>query len=32
MNVIETRALGKSYGLTKALHDYTLAIPDGHVA
>jgi ABC-2 type transport system ATP-binding protein len=31
MNVIETRALGKSYGFTKALHDCTLAIPDGHV-
>jgi len=31
MNVIETRALGKSYGSTKALHDCTLAIPDGHV-
>ena len=31
MNVIETRALGKSYGSTRALHDCTLAIPDGHV-
>ena len=31
MNVIETHALGKSYGSTKALHDCTLAIPDGHV-
>jgi ABC-2 type transport system ATP-binding protein len=31
MNVIETRALGKSYGLTKALGDCTLAIPEGHV-
>jgi ABC-2 type transport system ATP-binding protein len=32
MNVIETRALGKSYGLTNALHDCTLAIPEGRVA
>ena len=31
MNVIETHALGKSYGSTRALHDCTLAIPDGHV-
>jgi ABC-2 type transport system ATP-binding protein len=31
MNVIETRALGKSYGSTRALHDCTLAIPAGHV-
>jgi ABC-2 type transport system ATP-binding protein len=31
VNVIETRALGKSYGSTRALHDCTLAIPDGHV-
>jgi ABC-2 type transport system ATP-binding protein len=31
MNVIETHALGKSYGSTSALHDCTLAIPDGHV-
>ncbi len=31
MNVIETHALGKSYGWTRALHDCTLAIPDGHV-
>ncbi|MGH8980648.1 MAG: ATP-binding cassette domain-containing protein, partial [Acidimicrobiales bacterium] len=31
MNVIETRALGKSYGSTSALHDCTLAIPDRHV-
>ena len=31
MNVIETRALGKSYGSTRALHDCTLAIPDRHV-
>jgi ABC-2 type transport system ATP-binding protein len=30
-NVIETRTLGKSYGQTKALHDCTLAIPEGHV-
>lgn len=32
MNVIETHALGKSYGSTRALHDCTLAIPDRHVA
>jgi ABC-2 type transport system ATP-binding protein len=31
MNVIETHALGKSYGSTMALRDCTLAIPDGHV-
>jgi ABC-2 type transport system ATP-binding protein len=31
VNVIETYALGKSYGSTRALHDCTLAIPDGHV-
>ncbi len=31
MNVIETRALGKSYGSTRALHDCTLAIPAEHV-
>ena len=31
MNVIETHALGKSYGSTSALHDCTLAIPDRHV-
>ncbi len=31
MNVIETHGLGKSYGATKALHDCTLAIPEGHV-
>src|SRR5271155_1543527 len=31
MNVIETHALAKSYGSTRALHDCTLAIPDGHV-
>jgi ABC-2 type transport system ATP-binding protein len=31
MNVVETHALGKSYGSTRALHDCTLAIPDGHV-
>jgi ABC-2 type transport system ATP-binding protein len=31
MNVIETRALGKSYGSTDALRDCTLAIPEGHV-
>jgi ABC-type branched-subunit amino acid transport system ATPase component len=31
MNVIETHALGKSYGSTKALDDCTLSVPDGHV-
>jgi ABC-2 type transport system ATP-binding protein len=31
VNVIETHALGKSYGSTRALHDCTLAIPDQHV-
>jgi ABC-2 type transport system ATP-binding protein len=31
MNVIETRALGKSYGSKRALHDCSLAVPDGHV-
>jgi len=31
MNVIETHALSKSYGSTRALHDCTLAIPDRHV-
>ncbi len=31
MNVIESRALGKTYGSTRALHNCTLAIPDGHV-
>jgi ABC-2 type transport system ATP-binding protein len=31
MNVVETHALTKSYGSTRALHDCTLAIPDGHV-
>ena len=31
MNVIECHALSKSYGLTRALHDCTLAIPEGHV-
>jgi ABC-2 type transport system ATP-binding protein len=31
MNVIETHALGKSYGSTRALDDCTLAVPDGHV-
>src|SRR5580700_8615787 len=30
-NIIETHALGKSYGATRALHDCTLAIPEGHV-
>jgi ABC-2 type transport system ATP-binding protein len=31
VNVVETHALSKSYGSTRALHDCTLAIPDGHV-
>jgi ABC-2 type transport system ATP-binding protein len=31
MNVIETHALSKSYGSTRALRDCTLAIPEGHV-
>jgi ABC-2 type transport system ATP-binding protein len=31
VNVIETHALGKSYGSARALHDCTLAIPDRHV-
>src|SRR5579872_336009 len=31
MNVIETHSLSKSYGSTRALHNCTLAIPDGHV-
>jgi ABC-2 type transport system ATP-binding protein len=31
MNVIETHALGKSYGSTRALDDCALAIPDGRV-
>jgi ABC-2 type transport system ATP-binding protein len=32
MNVIETDALGKSYGGTWALRECTLAVPAGHVA
>src|SRR5271155_1106388 len=32
MNVIEASGLGKRYGSTWALHEGTLAIPDGHVA
>jgi ABC-2 type transport system ATP-binding protein len=31
MSVIESRALGKTYGSTRALHNCTLAIPEGHV-
>ena len=31
MNVVETHALGKSYGSKTALRDCTLAVPDGHV-
>jgi len=32
MNVIEAHAVSKSYGSTRALHDCTVAIPEGHVA
>ena len=32
MNVLESHSLGKSYGATRALHECTLAIPEGHVA
>jgi ABC-2 type transport system ATP-binding protein len=32
MNIIETSGLGKRYGGTWALHECTLAIPDGRVA
>jgi ABC-2 type transport system ATP-binding protein len=32
MNLMEANAVGKRYGSTWALHDCTLAIPDGHVA
>ncbi len=32
MNVLESYSLGKSYGATRALHECTLAIPEGHVA
>ena len=31
MNVIEASGLGKRYGSTWALHECSLAIPDGHV-
>jgi ABC-2 type transport system ATP-binding protein len=31
VNIIETHALGKSYGSMQALHDCTLAIPDRHL-
>src|SRR5579862_4630746 len=31
MNVIEANALGKRYGSTWALHECSLAIPDGHL-
>jgi ABC-2 type transport system ATP-binding protein len=31
MNVIESHALGKSYGTTRALHDCSLSVPEGHV-
>ncbi len=32
MNIIETVALGKNYGRTRALRDCTFAIPEGHLA
>jgi ABC-2 type transport system ATP-binding protein len=32
MNVVETRALSKRYGRTRALEECSLAIPEGHVA
>ena len=32
MNVIEANGLGKRYGSTRALHECSLAIPEGHVA
>ena len=32
MNVLEASGLGKRYGSTRALHDCSLAIPEGHVA
>jgi ABC-2 type transport system ATP-binding protein len=32
VNVVETQALGKSYGSTRALHECTLAVPEGRVA
>jgi ABC-2 type transport system ATP-binding protein len=32
VNVIESHGLGKRYGSTWALHECTLAIPEGHVA
>jgi ABC-2 type transport system ATP-binding protein len=31
MNVMEAHGLGKSFGSTNALHDCTLAVPEGHV-
>ncbi len=31
MNIIESHGLAKSYGSTTALHDCTLAVPEGHV-
>jgi len=31
MNVVESQNLSKSYGATKALHDCSLTIPEGHV-
>jgi ABC-2 type transport system ATP-binding protein len=31
MNIIEANGLGKNYGSTWALHDCTLAIPEGHM-
>jgi ABC-2 type transport system ATP-binding protein len=32
MNVIEATGLGKRYGSTQALHECSVAIPEGHVA
>jgi ABC-2 type transport system ATP-binding protein len=32
VNVVETNALCKYYGTTRALNDCTLAVPEGHVA
>ncbi|HEY1824200.1 MAG TPA: ABC transporter ATP-binding protein [Trebonia sp.] len=32
MNVIETAGLGKRYGKSWALHDCTVAVPEGHLA
>jgi len=32
MNVMEATGLGKRYGSTRALHECSLAVPEGHVA